>query len=174
MITYPDWGVPAPTRDRSPGGTAPIADPLAALPTVVYPASLLPHLAPSTQPAVTDGALADLTVRHPVVGPGAVLDDVDGKLQGGGQAAHRPHHGLPHLPHVDLVGLNVGPGDLEDPVLGGGVAGLADSDWLVAPAPLRDWSLVAGALRTEPLPTGSAVVDLVGAVKPGRIAAVSI
>ena len=160
-MTYPDWRVPAPARDRSPGGAAPVADPLAALPTVVYPASLLPHLAPRTQPAVTDGALADLTVRHPVVGPGAVLDDVDGILQGGGQAAHRPHHGLPHLPHVDLVGFNVGSGDLEDPVLCGGVARLAHSDWLVSPASLRDWSLVTGALGTEPLATGSAVVDLV-------------
>ena len=128
---------------------------------MVNPAFLLPHLAPRTETSVTHRALGDLTVRHPVVRPGAVLDDVDRVLQGGGQAAHRPHHGLPHLPHVDLVGFNVGSGDLEDPVLCGGVARLAHSDWLVAPASLRDRSLVTGALGTEPLATGSAVVDLV-------------
>ena len=127
----------------------------------MYPASLLPHLAPSTQTSVTHRALGDLTVRHPVVGPGAVLDDVDRILQGRGQAANCPHHGLPHLPHVDLVGFNVGSGDLEDPVLCGGVARLTHSDWLVAPASLWDRSLVTGALGTEALATGSTVMDLV-------------
>ena len=146
----------------------------AALSAVVNPPFLLTNIAPGTQTPLTDEALGDLAVRHPVVRPGAVLDDVDGILQGGGQAAHRPHHGLPHLPHVHLVGFNVGPGDLEDPVLSGGVAGLAHSDRLVAPASLRDWPLVTGALRTEALATGSAVVDLVGAVKPGRTAAVKV
>ena len=128
---------------------------------MVNPPFLLTNIAPGTQTPLTDEALGDLAVRHPVVWPGAVLDDVDGILQGGGQAAHGPHHGLPHLPHVDLVGFNVGPGHLEDAVLCGGVAGLADSDRLITPASLWDWSLVTGALGTEPLTTGSTVVDLV-------------
>ena len=44
-------------------------------------------------------------VRHPVVWPGGVLQDGDGELQGGGQAAHGAVHGLPHLPDLHLVRL---------------------------------------------------------------------
>ena len=41
--------------------------------------------------------------------PGAVLDDIDGELKGGGEAADCPVHSLPDLPDLDLVGLGVGP-----------------------------------------------------------------
>ena len=74
--------------------------------------------------------------------PGAVLDDIDGKLEGGGEAADCPVHGLPDLPHLDLVGLDVGPRHVQHAVTSDGVACLADPDSLVTPAPVRNWPLV--------------------------------
>ena len=73
--------------------------------------------------------------------PGAVLDDIDGELEGGGEAADCPVHGLSDLPDLDLVGLGVGPRHVQHAITGDGVARLAHPHCLVTPAPVRHWPL---------------------------------
>ena len=74
--------------------------------------------------------------------PGAVLDDIDGELEGGGEAADCPIHSLSDLPDLDLVGLGVWPRHVQHAVTGGGVARLADPHCLVTPASVRHRPLV--------------------------------
>ena len=74
--------------------------------------------------------------------PGAVLDDIDGELEGGGEAADCPIHSLSDLPDLDLVGLGVRPRHIKDTVTGGTVTCSADSHCLVTPASIRHRPLV--------------------------------
>ena len=75
--------------------------------------------------------------------PGAVLDDIDGELEGGGEAADCPIHSLSDLPDLDLIGLDVILTSLiEDIINCCLVAGFADSDCLVTPASIWNWPLI--------------------------------
>ena len=148
VITHSDRSVPAPGGHWSPGGTAPIAHPLATLPTMVHTQTLLCSPMAGTghsccaNTLITHGAMSYLTIWHPVVWPGAVLDHVDGKLQGGGQATHCSVHRLPHLADLDLVRFQVGTRGLQDSIISGRVTWLAHPHGLVTPASVGNRSLI--------------------------------